>query len=157
MISSLAVVLVAAFAQQPACEALKALPFPNTTITAAEFVAAGQQRPGTLRTQPAKQFRPIAREHGHHCAIGKFRERRSVEHDAAAGGHHRPREPGGIRHRLSLHRPERLLSKPAEDLRDGHPDPGLDTAVQVEERQLEPIYFRISIRKISGHQGVPVA
>ena len=26
-----------------------------------------------------------------------------------------------------------------------------------EERQLEPIYFRISIRKISGHQGVPVA
>src|ERR1700688_2985661 len=45
MISSLAVVLLAAFAQQPACEGLKSLTFPNTTITAAEFVPEGQPQP----------------------------------------------------------------------------------------------------------------
>jgi uncharacterized protein len=37
-------------------------------------------------------------------------------------------------------------------------EPGYAKALlQGEERRLEPIYFRISIRKISGHQGVPVA
>ena len=36
-------------------------------------------------------------------------------------------------------------------------EPGYARALlQGEERQLEPIYFRISIRKISGHQGRPV-
>ena len=35
-------------------------------------------------------------------------------------------------------------------------EPGYVKAIhQGEERRLEPIYFRISIRKISGHQGVP--
>ena len=37
-------------------------------------------------------------------------------------------------------------------------EPGYAKALlQGEERRLELIYFRISIRKISGHQGVPVA
>src|SRR5437870_2300858 len=49
MITSLAVVLLAAFAQQPACEGLKSLSFPNTTITAAEFVPAGQRLPAHCR------------------------------------------------------------------------------------------------------------
>jgi feruloyl esterase len=49
MISSLAVVFLAAFAQQPACEGLKSLSFPNTAITAAEFVPAGQQQPARGR------------------------------------------------------------------------------------------------------------
>jgi uncharacterized protein len=35
-------------------------------------------------------------------------------------------------------------------------EPGYVNAIHHgEERQLEPIYFRISIRRISGHQGVP--
>jgi len=35
-------------------------------------------------------------------------------------------------------------------------EPGYVKAIHHgEERRLEPIYFRISIRKISGHQGVP--
>src|SRR6266571_1563159 len=45
MLSSFAVVLLAAFAQQPACEGLKSLSFSNTTITAAEFVPEGQPQP----------------------------------------------------------------------------------------------------------------
>src|SRR5437867_2858016 len=46
MISTLAVVLLAAAAQQAPCEGLKSLSLPHTTITTAEFVAAGAQRPG---------------------------------------------------------------------------------------------------------------
>jgi feruloyl esterase len=42
MISSL--VLLAAIAQQPACEALKSVSLPNTKITTAELVAAGPQQ-----------------------------------------------------------------------------------------------------------------
>lgn len=46
MISSLAVVLLAAVAQQAPCEGLKSLSLPNTTITASEYVPAGPQRTG---------------------------------------------------------------------------------------------------------------
>jgi feruloyl esterase len=41
MISSLAVMAAAALLQQPACDALKTLPLPRATVTAAELVAAG--------------------------------------------------------------------------------------------------------------------
>src|SRR5437016_5449586 len=41
---SLAMLFVAALAQQGPCEALKSLSIPNTTITASEYVAAGPQR-----------------------------------------------------------------------------------------------------------------
>src|SRR6266481_4545259 len=41
---SLAMLLLAAAAQQGPCETLKTLSIPNTTITASEFVAAGSQR-----------------------------------------------------------------------------------------------------------------
>src|SRR5262245_11166223 len=41
---SLAVLLLAAAAQQGPCEGLKSLSVPNTTITAADYVQAGQQR-----------------------------------------------------------------------------------------------------------------
>ncbi len=46
MISSLAVVLLAAVAQQISCEGLKSFSLPHTTITSAEYVAAGAQRTG---------------------------------------------------------------------------------------------------------------
>jgi len=46
VISSLAIVLLAAVAQQAPCEGLKSLSLPNTAITAAEFVPAGPQRGG---------------------------------------------------------------------------------------------------------------
>jgi feruloyl esterase len=46
MISSLAVVLLAAAAQQAPCEGLKSLSLKNVTITAAESVPAGPQRGG---------------------------------------------------------------------------------------------------------------
>jgi len=53
------------------------------------------------------------------------------------------------------------LRRQAERLFQTRPmwwEPGYAKALlQGEERRLEPIYFRISIRKISGHQGVPVA
>src|SRR6185436_9159245 len=41
---SLAVLLVAAVAQQSPCEGIKSLSIPNTTITASEYVPAGPQR-----------------------------------------------------------------------------------------------------------------
>lgn len=46
MISSLAVVLLAAAAQQAPCEGLKSLSLPYAAITASEYVAAGPQRTG---------------------------------------------------------------------------------------------------------------
>jgi feruloyl esterase len=46
MLTSFAVLLLAAVAQQAPCEGLKTLSIPHTTITAAEYVPAGPQRTG---------------------------------------------------------------------------------------------------------------
>src|SRR5438477_2353758 len=46
MMSSLALVLLAAAAQQSPCEGLKSLSIPHTTVTAVEYVPAGSQRTG---------------------------------------------------------------------------------------------------------------
>ena len=46
MITNLAIVLLAAFAQQAPCEGLKSLSLPHTTITTSEYVPAGAQRTG---------------------------------------------------------------------------------------------------------------
>jgi feruloyl esterase len=46
MMSSLGIVILAALAQQAPCEGLKSVSLPHTTVTAAEYVAAGPARTG---------------------------------------------------------------------------------------------------------------
>src|SRR5215470_13610007 len=46
MLTSLAVVFLATVAQQSPCDGLKSLSLPHTTITASNYVPAGQQRTG---------------------------------------------------------------------------------------------------------------
>lgn len=62
----------------------------------------------------------------------------------------RPDMPEFHRTRLVAHD---LLAKTAMWWEPGY----AKTLHQGEERPLQPIYFRISISEISGHQGIPVA